>query len=130
MNKQKLKRLIQQVPELIETAEVCREVGLPNFYIAGGAITQIIWNNIESKSLLAQVKDFDVVYFDSSSHVTEDEFKNRISSRLSHSVEVDVKTKQSYMSATLRGLVVPFRHMSVLNKVSSLGFLPLLLGSL
>ncbi|HCM1508105.1 TPA: nucleotidyltransferase family protein [Vibrio parahaemolyticus] len=93
MNKQKLKHLIQQVPELIETAEACREVGLPNFYIAGGAITQIIWNSIESKSLLAQVKDFDVVYFDSSSHVTEDEFKNRISSRLSHSVDVDVKNQ-------------------------------------
>ncbi|EGQ8512186.1 hypothetical protein GQ852_17745 [Vibrio parahaemolyticus] len=93
MNKQKLKHLIQQVPELIETAEVCREVGLPNFYIAGGAITQIIWNSIESKSLLAQVKDFDVVYFDSSSHITEDEFKNRISSRLSHSVDVDVKNQ-------------------------------------
>lgn len=96
MNEQKLKRLIQQVPELIETAEVCREVGRPNFYIAGGAITQIIWNSIESKSLLAQVKDFDVVYFDSSSHVTEDEFKNRISSRLSHSVDVDVKKPSNH----------------------------------
>jgi len=91
MNKQKLKHLIQRVPELIETAEVCREVGLPNFYIAGGAITQIIWNSIESKPLLAQVKDFDVVYFDSSNHVTEDEFKNRISLRLCHGVDVDVK---------------------------------------
>ena len=91
MNKQKLKYLIQQVPELIETAEKCQEVGLPNFYIAGGAITQIIWNSIDRKPLLAQVKDFDVVYFDRSNLVTEDEFKNRIGSRLSHSVDVDVK---------------------------------------
>ncbi|NOH85975.1 nucleotidyltransferase family protein [Vibrio sp. 03-59-1] len=94
MNKQKLKHLIHQVPELIETAEVCLEVGLPNFYIAGGAITQIIWNSIESKPLLAQVKDFDVVYFDSSNHANEDEFKNRICSRLSHGVvDVDVKNQ-------------------------------------
>ncbi|MEZ9568843.1 nucleotidyltransferase family protein [Vibrio splendidus] len=93
MNKQKLKNLIQQVPELIETAKVCREVGLPNFYIAGGAITQIIWNDIENKPLLDQVKDFDVVYFNSTSAITEDEFKNRIRSRLSHCVDVDVKNQ-------------------------------------
>ncbi|MGF1826165.1 nucleotidyltransferase family protein [Vibrio splendidus] len=93
MNKQKLKGLIQQVPELIETAKVCREVGLPNFYIAGGAITQIIWNDIENKPLLDQVKDFDVVYFNSTSAITEDEFKSRIRSRLSHCVDVDVKNQ-------------------------------------
>ncbi|WP_198595141.1 nucleotidyltransferase family protein, partial [Vibrio splendidus] len=87
MNTQKLKNLIQQVPELIETANVCREVGLPNFYIAGVAITQIIWNDIENKPLLDQVKDFDVVYFNSTSAITEDEFKNRIRSQLSHSVD-------------------------------------------
>ncbi|UXI04656.1 hypothetical protein [Photobacterium sp. TY1-4] len=42
--KQKLRQLIESVPELMETAQVCRELGLPNFYIAGGAITQLIWN--------------------------------------------------------------------------------------
>ncbi|MEZ8055313.1 nucleotidyltransferase family protein [Vibrio sp. 10N.222.54.F12] len=93
MNKQKLKNLIQQVPELIETAKACHEVGLPNFYIAGGAITQIIWNDIENKPLLEQVKDFDVVYFNSTSAITEGEFKNRIRSRLSHRVDVDVKNQ-------------------------------------
>ncbi len=93
MNKQTLKHLIQQVPELIETMTVCREVGLPNFYIAGGAITQIIWNSIESKPLLSQVKDFDIVYFDSSNHTTEDAFKSLISSQLNHGVEIDVKNQ-------------------------------------
>ena len=37
----KLQKLIKSVPELMETAEACRIVGLPNFYIAGGAITQL-----------------------------------------------------------------------------------------
>ncbi|WP_299138715.1 nucleotidyltransferase family protein [uncultured Vibrio sp.] len=92
MNKQ-LEYLVQQVPELIETAKVCREVGLPNFYIAGGAITQVIWNSIENKPLLDQVKDFDIVYFDSSQMISEDEFKSRIRSRLSHSVDIDVKNQ-------------------------------------
>ncbi|NVN83336.1 nucleotidyltransferase family protein [Vibrio sp. Scap16] len=93
MNKQKLESLIQQLPELIETAKVCREVGLPSFYIAGGAITQVIWNSIERKPLLDKVKDFDIVYFDNSNLATEDEFKSRISSRLSHCVDVDVKNQ-------------------------------------
>ncbi|MFM2610306.1 nucleotidyltransferase family protein [Vibrio chagasii] len=92
MNKQ-LEYLIHQVPELIETAKVCREVGLPNFYIAGGAITQVIWNSIENKPLLDQVKDFDIVYFDSSQIASEDEFKNRIRSQLSHIVDIDVKNQ-------------------------------------
>ncbi|MFV8462778.1 nucleotidyltransferase family protein [Vibrio campbellii] len=92
MNKQ-IEYLIHQVPELIETAKVCREVGLPNFYIAGGAITQVIWNSIENKPLLDQVKDFDIVYFDSSQLTSEDEFKRRICSRLSHIVDVDVKNQ-------------------------------------
>ena len=42
----RLKSLIKSVPELLETAKVCKDVGLPNFYIAGGSITQLIWNNL------------------------------------------------------------------------------------
>jgi uncharacterized protein len=38
----RLKILIESVPELIETAKICESIGLPNFYIAGGAITQLI----------------------------------------------------------------------------------------
>ena len=92
MNKQ-LEYLIHQVPELIETAKVCREVGLPNFYIAGGAINQVVWNSIENKPLIDQVKDFDIVYFDSFQIASEDEFKSRIRSRLSHIVDIDVKNQ-------------------------------------
>ena len=93
MNKREVEKLNHHVPELIETAEVCSEVGLPNFYIAGGAITQVIWNSIERKPLLDKVKDFDIVYFDNANLATEDEFKSRISSRLSHCVDVDVKNQ-------------------------------------
>ena len=92
MNKQ-LEYLIHQVPELIETAKVCREVGLPNFYIVGGAITQVVWNSIEKRPLLDQVKDFDIVYFDSSQLTSEGEFISRIRSRLSHIVDIDVKNQ-------------------------------------
>lgn len=91
--KRKLQQLIEQVPELMEAAEACREIGLPNFYIAGGAITQIIWNSLEDKALLDKVKDFDIVYFDSANLTSETVFKQRIFNRLNHSVEIDVKNQ-------------------------------------
>ncbi|WP_099608808.1 nucleotidyltransferase family protein [Vibrio coralliilyticus] len=93
MLKQKLRHLIQQVPELMETAEACRDVGLPHFYIAGGAITQVIWNSLINEPLLAQVKDVDVVYFDRSALTSEAAFKRHIRSRLTHNIDIDVKNQ-------------------------------------
>lgn len=90
---QKLKYLIHQVPELMETAKACHEMGLPNFYIAGGAITQVVWNSICNKALLDQVKDFDVVYFDDFGTISEGEYKGLITAELSHGVDVDVKNQ-------------------------------------
>ncbi len=67
----KLIGLIKSLPELIETAKVCQSVGLPNFYIAGGSITQLIWNSLLGQKPLDKVRDFDVVYFDGVDHRTE-----------------------------------------------------------
>ncbi|QUM80425.1 nucleotidyltransferase family protein [Moritella sp. 5] len=88
-----LQQLIKSVPELMETAEACRDVGLPNFYIAGGAITQLIWNSLGEKELLDKVKDFDIVYFDESNAVSEELFELSITKRIRHSVEVDLKNQ-------------------------------------
>jgi hypothetical protein len=89
----KLQQLIKSVPELMETAEACRDVGLPNFYIAGGAITQLIWNSLDEKELLDKVKDFDIVYFDKSNTVSEESFEISIAKRIRHGVEVDLKNQ-------------------------------------
>ncbi|WP_017220102.1 nucleotidyltransferase family protein [Moritella dasanensis] len=89
----KLQQLIKSVPELMETAEACRDVGLPNFYIAGGAITQLIWNSLDGKDLLDKVKDFDIVYFDKINAVSETSFEQYFAKHLRHSVEVDIKNQ-------------------------------------
>jgi len=89
----KLQQLIKSVPELMETAEACRDVGLPNFYIAGGAITQLIWNSLDEKELLDKVKDFDIVYFDKSNAVSEELLERSITKRIRHSVKVDLKNQ-------------------------------------
>ncbi|MEJ2764629.1 nucleotidyltransferase family protein [Photobacterium sp. MCCC 1A19761] len=77
----------------METAQACRDLGLPNFYIAGGAITQLIWNRLSGRPLLEQVKDFDIVYFDREQHRSEAWYEDEISTRMSHTVEIDVKNQ-------------------------------------
>jgi len=89
----RLKSLIMSVPELVETAKVCRGVGLPNFYIAGGAITQLIWNHLLEREPLDKIKDFDIVYFDNIEIRTEESYETEIEAQLKHSVKVDLKNQ-------------------------------------
>jgi len=89
----RLKVLIESTPELMETAKICQSVGLPNFYIAGGAITQLIWNSLLERDPLDCVKDFDIVYFDGSENKTEKWFESVIEAQLQHSIQIDVKNQ-------------------------------------
>ena len=89
----RLKSLIKSVPELLETAKVCKDVGLPNFYIAGGSITQLIWNNLLEQEPLDKVKDFDVVYFDNTESRTEKWYEKEITAKLNHSIKIDIKNQ-------------------------------------
>ncbi|MBL4568453.1 MAG: nucleotidyltransferase family protein, partial [Flavobacteriaceae bacterium] len=63
--KEKLISLLINCPEIVETLDACKKYGLKDYYIAGGAITQIIWNNLNGESTLKNVKDFDIVYYSS-----------------------------------------------------------------
>jgi hypothetical protein len=90
---QRLINFIKSVPELIETAQVCRSVGLPNFYIAGGSMTQLIWNNLLEREPLDNVKDFDIVYFDDNENQTEKWYESKIRVQLKHSIRIDIKNQ-------------------------------------
>jgi len=81
------------VPELVETAKVCRDISLPNFYIAGGAITQLIWNNLLKREPLDNIKDFDIVYFDDTESRTQESYEIAIEAQLNHSVKLDIKNQ-------------------------------------
>ena len=91
----RLKTLIESVPELMETAKVCRNIDLPNFYIAGGSITQLIWNSLLKREPLDKVKDFDIVYFDSSENKTEEYYETKIRAQLRHKMKIDIKNQAS-----------------------------------
>ena len=65
MLERQLEKLIRNTPELMATAQACIDVGLPDYFIAGGSVTQLIWNSLSGERPLKNVKDFDIVYFDS-----------------------------------------------------------------
>ncbi|WP_039959069.1 nucleotidyltransferase family protein [Vibrio sinaloensis] len=88
-----LLQLIESVPELIETARVAAVLGISNYYLAGGAITQVIWNHIDGQPLLSRVKDFDLVYFDQTQAVEQSEYEQQLVERVSHNIPVDVKNQ-------------------------------------
>jgi len=89
----RLKSLIKSVPELIETAKACQNIDLPNFYIAGGSITQLIWNSLLERGPLNNVKDFDIVYFDDNESQTEKWYEKKIRGQLKHSIKIDIKNQ-------------------------------------
>ncbi|CCO48593.1 conserved hypothetical protein [Vibrio nigripulchritudo SOn1] len=96
--KLKLITLIKSVPEIVETAKECSSLGIPNYYIAGGAITQLIWNHLEGRPLLDRVKDFDIVYFDSRATHSEEWYEAELNQRLNHSIKIDVKNQATIHS--------------------------------
>ena len=55
--------IIENCPEIMETLNACEKYGLKNFYLAGGAITQLLWNSLLKHQQLDKIKDFDIVYF-------------------------------------------------------------------
>lgn len=89
----RLLALIQSTPELMETARVCLALDLPNYYVAGGALTQLIWNHLDGRPPLDCVKDFDVLYFDAGNNPSQQAYEDRILERVSHEFPVDVKNQ-------------------------------------
>ncbi len=90
MQSAELINTVQQVPELMQLLQVLRDLKVPNHNLAGGAVTQCVWNTQLGYSPLYQVKDFDVVYFDLEQKFAEKMYQSMINSRHSFSVPVDI----------------------------------------
>lgn len=86
---------ITSVKEIRETLDALYEYALPDHYLAGGAITQCIWNKKLGLPLLDKVKDFDVVYYASESMETESLHETVINGMVSHNIPVDVKNQSN-----------------------------------
>ena len=94
INELRLIRFIKDCPELMETLLACEHYGLKEYYIAGGSITQLIWNNLSSNPSLKNVKDFDIVYYENEK--MDEIHKKELSKLVSHQYELDL-VNQAYV---------------------------------
>ena len=89
-----LENYVNNCPEILETLNACNECGLKNYYLGGGAITQLIWNNLSSQPNLSKIKDFDIVYFDKNKH--DNSLKEKLADMVTHKIELDL-VNQAYV---------------------------------
>ena len=89
-----LTHYIQNCPEIIETLNACNSYGLKNYYLADGAITQLIWNNLLGLPKLEKVKDFDIIYFEEDRNGIE--HQENLSQLVSHNMPLDI-VNQAYV---------------------------------
>lgn len=67
--------IIKQNKDLMLILDYIESLNLPNFYIAAGAVFQTIWNYYDNKPLNYNIKDIDIIYYDSNNLSKEDEKK-------------------------------------------------------
>jgi len=73
--------IIKQNSDLMNILNYIEELKLPNFYIAAGSVFQTIWNYYDNKPLNSEIKDIDIIYYDSNilSKDAEFDLENKIS---------------------------------------------------
>lgn len=59
-----LTRILKSNEEIYETLRKATELGIKNYYIGGGCITQSVWNYLSENELLYGISDIDLVYFE------------------------------------------------------------------
>lgn len=70
-----LKDILQRNEQLVVVLKKLHSLSLPQWYVAGGAISQTVWNYLHGFDLIYGIKDYDVVYFDEdTSYEAEDRF--------------------------------------------------------
>jgi uncharacterized protein len=52
--------------QLMEVLRRCAELALPQWYLAAGCVTQTVWNHLTGRPLDADIRDYDLIYFDDS----------------------------------------------------------------
>ncbi|KAI0376148.1 DUF925-domain-containing protein [Hypomontagnella monticulosa] len=71
-----LRNVLSTNRTLVEVLTRAASLNLPNWYLAAGALSQTIWNNVSSLPPETGIHDYDLVYFDASdlSYEAEDVF--------------------------------------------------------
>ncbi|KAK2017602.1 DUF925-domain-containing protein [Colletotrichum eremochloae] len=61
-----LRRTLSTNGTLVKVLSLAKTLNLPNWYLAGGAVSQTIWNSVAGLAPDTGISDYDVVYFDDS----------------------------------------------------------------
>lgn len=61
---EKAQEMLSLNPDLMQLLKSLRDYKLPNHYVAGGAVAQIIWNHLSGFEMNFGIKDFDIIYYD------------------------------------------------------------------
>jgi len=59
-----IKKVLLKNESFVRLLELLKDFGLPDWYVSGGSIGQIVWNYFHQQNLNFGINDFDVVYFD------------------------------------------------------------------
>lgn len=80
---------------LYSVLEGCERLGIPNYYLGAGCISQSVWNSLNHLDLMHGIADIDFVYFDpDTSYEKEDATIKKVKSRFADSpIEIDVKNE-------------------------------------
>ena len=76
--------------------EHANSIGIPNWYLGAGCLSQSLWNHFHRYPLEQNISDYDLVYFDSSdiSYETEDAYVKLAQSIFSDlSIQIDLKNQ-------------------------------------
>jgi hypothetical protein len=70
---QTLEQVLRQSPVLMKVLERAPRLGMPKWYLGAGCIAQTVWNLQHGFDLVSNIKDCDLVYYDSSATTYEAE---------------------------------------------------------
>lgn len=82
--------IIKQNKELMLILDYLYELKIPNFYIAAGSIYQTIWNYYDNKPLNDNIKDIDIIYYDSN-HLSKEEEMALETNIINHFTKLNIK---------------------------------------
>ena len=84
--------------ELMDVLNYIEKLKIPNFYIAAGSVFQTIWNYYDNNDLNYNIKDIDVIYYNSSDLSVETDIKyynliNKYCESKKYTYEIDVSNE-------------------------------------
>lgn len=95
-NTERLLRIVEKSPILMQVFEHVKELGLETYYVGAGCIVQTVWNDLTNRPLNYGISDIDIVYFNDTdlSYRAEDEMITRGKKLLTDiPIQIDMKNQ-------------------------------------